>query len=93
MPATIRGAGLPASAAALLIFGAMCSPMAFSSAIHSEVPSACSPAICSITGPSAATSTGIGVSAASAVGLCTVKLSFSTSTGPGPLSAALSTCR
>jgi hypothetical protein len=77
----------------LVIFGAMWSPMAFSSAIHNTVPSACSPASCSITGPSAATSTGSGVSAPSAVGLCTVKLPFSTSTGPGPDTAALSTSR
>ena len=89
----MRGAGGRRLSAALLIFGAMWSPIARSSAIHSTVPSACSPAICSITGPSAATSTGIGVSAPSTVGLCTVNVSFSTSTSPGPASALLSTSR
>ena len=93
IPAMIRGAGRPAFSAALVIRGAMCSPIARSSAIHSTVPSVSSPAICSITGPSAATRTGIGVSALSTVGLCTVKLSFSTSTSPGPARAALSTSR
>ena len=73
--------------------GAMWSPMARSSAIHSTVPSAYSPASRSITGPSAASSTGGRTPAPSAVGLCTVKVPFSMSTGPGPDIAALSTSR
>src|SRR5579859_2516596 len=60
MPATTRGAGPPALSAAFVMRGRTCSEMARSSAIHSRVPFVRSPAIWSITGPSAASSTEVG---------------------------------
>ena len=86
----MRGDGRPASAAALVRRGTTYSPMARSSAIHRIVPDVCSPAIRSITGASAASRIGVGTSVTSS-GLCTRNASFSTSTGPGPASAAFST--
>lgn len=52
-PGDDSGAGRPAPPAAAVIRGTTCSPIARSSAIHSMVPSARSPASCSIVGPSA----------------------------------------
>ena len=67
--AMTRGAGLPA--AALVMRGTTCSPMARSSAIHRIVPDACSPARRSMTGPSAASTTGLGTQSVTSIGLCT----------------------
>ena len=92
-PATMRGAGRPASVAALVMRGTTYSPMARSSAIQRIVPDACDPASRSITGASAAISTGIGTASVTFIGLCTRYESFSTSTVPGPANAACSTSR
>ena len=54
MPATMRGAGLPASLAAFVSFGAMWLSIVFGPVIHRIVPSLYSPARRSITSPSAA---------------------------------------
>ncbi len=59
MPATTRGAGRPAAAAARCSVGTMCCASVRGPVIQVMVPSASSPAIPSITGPSAATSTGM----------------------------------
>ena len=91
-PATTR-AGRPAPSAAFVIRGTTCSAMARSSAIHSTVPSARSPAIRSITGPSAARSTGTGARSVMSSGLWMRKRSFSTSTGLGPANIASNTSR
>ena len=89
----MRGAGRPASAAAALIFGAMCDSIACSSASHRIVPSVRDPASCSITGPSAASITCMRGSSVTYIGLLIVNRSFSTSTIPGPAIAASSTSR
>ena len=83
-PATTRGRGRPASSAAFVMRGTMWSPIARSSAIQRIVPDACSPATRSITGASAARRIGVGAMSVMSSGLCTRKLSFSTSTVPGP---------
>ena len=71
----------------------MCDPMARSSAIHKIVPSVRSPQRRSISGPSAASSTGVGATSVMSRGLCTRKKSFSTSTGPGAPNAWSRTSR
>ena len=90
-PATMRGAGRPALAAAALIVGTTYSATARSSAIHRIVPSARVAASSNIRGPSAAISTGIGIGSAMSIGLCTLKEGFSISARPGPTNTALST--
>ena len=57
-PATMRGAGRPARAAAARIFGMMCSSSVFGPVIQVMVPSAWVPASSSIRSPSAATTSG-----------------------------------
>ena len=71
----------------------MCDSIAFSSASHRIVPSVRDPASLSITGPSAARSTCMRGSSVTYIGLWIVKLSFSTSTTPGPSIAASSVSR
>ena len=92
-PATTRGEGRPAFSAAFVIRGTTCSAIARSSAIQSTVPSVRSPAIRSITGPSAASSTGVGATSVMSSGLWMRKRSFSTSTGLGPANMASNTSR
>ena len=73
--------------------GATWVAMARSSAIQRMVPSVRSPARRSMTGPRAASSTGVGVTSVMSRGLCTRNRSFSTSTVPGPARAWSSTSR
>ena len=65
----MRGAGRPAPSAAFVICGTTCEAMVRSSASHSTVPAARSPASFSITGPRAAIMTGVGVMSVTSSGL------------------------
>ena len=66
------------------MLGTTCEAMVRSSASHSVVPAARSPASFSMTGPSAAIMTGVGVMSVMSSGLWIVNSSLSTSTIPGP---------
>src|SRR3954447_19276474 len=81
-PATIRGVGRPAAAAAAVTLGTTWVSTAFGGAIHRTVPSASSPATLSSLGPNAETSTGTGCGGATARPVvCAVQSSPSRSTG------------
>ena len=75
------------------MLGTTCDPMVRSSASHSVVPAARSPASFSITGPSAAIITGVGAMSVMSSGLWMVNSSFCTSTMPGPRRAWSNTSR
>ena len=63
--------GLPGRGRRLHDTGATCCAMARSSAIHRIVPDACSPAMRSMTGPRAASSSRLGPRSVTSIGLCT----------------------
>src|SRR5438105_10783030 len=75
-PTATRGAGRPASVAALAIEGTMCEARVAGPVIQVTVPSASSPASLSMVGPSAATRTG-GASTLTSNGAIVVALSVS----------------